>query len=426
MAKVKGEVMSGGIFNMALKQLDDVAEKINLDPNLHAVLRQPERELTVAVPVEMDDGHIEVFTGHRVQYSSVRGPCKGGVRYHQDVTLDEVKALAAWMTWKCAVVNIPYGGAKGGVRCDPLKMSKEEVRRLTRRYTVMIMPIIGGRRDIPAPDVNTSAETMGWMMDTVSMFEGRAVLEIVTGKPIELGGSLGRREATGRGVMITTLELLKKMGCNLPETTVAVQGYGNVGSVATTLLYEKGCKIVGVSDVTGGFYNPKGLNIPKINEYVKTSKNNLLEGYKEDGAESVSNEELLLLDVDVLIPAALENQINDKNASRIKAKFIAEGANGPTTPEADRILESNGVIVIPDVLANAGGVVCSYFEWVQDIQAFFWDVDQINESLDKIMVKSFDEVWAVSKERKVDMRIAAYMNAITRVANALKQRGIFP
>lgn len=418
--------MSGGIFDMALKQLDDVAEKINLDPNLHAVLRQPERELTVAVPVEMDDGHMEVFTGHRVQHSSVRGPCKGGVRYHQDVTLDEVKALAAWMTWKCAVVNIPYGGAKGGVRCDPLKMSKGEVRRLTRRYTVMIMPIIGGRRDIPAPDVNTGAETMGWMMDTVSMFEGRAVLEIVTGKPIELGGSLGRREATGRGVMITTLELLKKIGCDLSKTTVAVQGYGNVGSVAATLLYEKGCKIVAASDVTGGFYNPKGLNIPKINEYVKTSKHNLLEGYKEDGAESVSNEELLLLDVDVLIPAALENQINDKNASKIKAKFIAEGANGPTTPEADRILESKGVVVIPDVLANAGGVVCSYFEWVQDIQAYFWDVDQINQSLDKIMVKSFDEVWAVSKERKVDMRIAAYMNAVTRVANALKQRGIFP
>ena len=418
--------MSGGIFDMALKQLDDVAKKINLDPNLHAVLRQPERELTVAVPVEMDDGHIEVFTGHRVQHSSVRGPCKGGVRYHQDVTLDEVKALAAWMTWKCAVVNIPYGGAKGGVRCDPLKMSKEEVRRLTRRYTVMIMPIIGGRRDIPAPDVNTGAETMGWMMDTVSMFEGRTVLEIVTGKPIELGGSLGRREATGRGVMITTLELLKKMGYDLSETTVAVQGYGNVGSVAATLLYEKGCKIVAASDVTGGFYNPKGLNIPKINEYVKTSKHNLLEGYKEDGAESISNEELLLLDVDVLIPAALENQITDKNASKIKAKFIAEGANGPTTPEADRILESKGVMVIPDVLANAGGVVCSYFEWVQDIQAYFWDVDQINESLDKIMVKSFGEVWAVSKERKVDMRIAAYMNAVTRVAKALKQRGIFP
>jgi glutamate dehydrogenase (NAD(P)+) len=418
--------MSGGIFDMALKQLDDVAEKINLDPNLHAVLRQPERELTVSVPVQMDDGHIEVFTGHRVQYSSVRGPCKGGIRYHQDVTLDEVKALAAWMTWKCAVVNIPYGGAKGGVRCDPLKMSKDEVRRLTRRFTVMIMPILGGRRDIPAPDVNTGAETMGWMMDTVSMFEGRTVLEIVTGKPIELGGSLGRREATGRGVMITSLELLQKKGCNLPETKVAIQGYGNVGSVAATLLYEKGCKIVGVSDVTGGFYNPKGLNIRKINEYVETSKNHLLEGYKEDGAESISNEDLLLLDVHLLVPAALENQINEKNASQIKAKFIAEGANGPTTPEADRILENKGVTVIPDVLANAGGVVCSYFEWVQGLQSYFWDVDQINQSLDKIMVRSFDEVWSVAQDKKVDMRTAAYMKAITRVANALKQRGIFP
>jgi glutamate dehydrogenase (NAD(P)+) len=426
LAKVKGEVMSGGIFDMALKQLDDVAEKLNLDPSLHAVLRQPERELTVAVPVQMDDGHIEVFTGHRVQYSSVRGPCKGGIRYHQDVTLDEVKALAAWMTWKCAVVNIPYGGAKGGVRCDPLEMSKEEVRRLTRRFTVMIMPILGGRRDIPAPDVNTGAETMGWMMDTVSMFEGRTVLEIVTGKPIELGGSLGRREATGRGVMVTALELLHKKGCNLPETKVAVQGYGNVGSVAATLLYEKGCKIVGVSDVTGGFYNPKGVNIRKINEYVKTSKNNLLEGYKEDGAESISNEDLLLLDVHLLVPAALENQINEKNAEQIKAKFIAEGANGPTTPEADRILESKGAMVIPDVLANAGGVVCSYFEWVQGLQSYFWDVDQINQSLDKIMVRSFDEVWSVAQDKKVDMRTAAYMNAVTRVANALKQRGIFP
>jgi glutamate dehydrogenase (NAD(P)+) len=361
-----------------------------------------------------------------VQYSSVRGPCKGGIRYHQDVTLDEVKALAAWMTWKCAVVNIPYGGAKGGVRCDPLKMSKEEVRRLTRRFTVMIMPILGGRRDIPAPDVNTGAETMGWMMDTVSMFEGRTVLEIVTGKPIELGGSLGRREATGRGVMVTALELLQKKGCSLPETKVAVQGYGNVGSVAATLLYEKGCKIVGVSDVTGGFYNPKGLNIRKINEYVETSKNHLLEGYKEDGAESISNEDLLLLDVHLLIPAALENQINEKNAAQIKAKFIAEGANGPTTPEADRILESQGVIVIPDVLANAGGVVCSYFEWVQGLQSYFWDIDQINQNLDKIMVRSFDEVWSVAQDKKVDMRSAAYMNAVTRVANALKQRGIFP
>ncbi|KPL02607.1 MAG: glutamate dehydrogenase [candidate division Zixibacteria bacterium SM23_73_2] len=418
--------MADSVFQMALKQLDEVAKKINLDPNIHNVLRQPERELTVSVPVEMDDGRIEVFTGHRVQYSSVRGPCKGGIRYHQDVTLDEVKALAAWMTWKCAVVNIPYGGAKGGVKCDPFKMSTQEVRRLTRRYTVMIMPIIGGRRDIPAPDVNTGADTMGWIMDTVSMFEGRTVMDIVTGKPIELGGSLGRREATGRGVMISTIQLLNKLGKNPKDTTVIVQGFGNVGSVAAELLSQNGCKIVAVSDVTGGFYNSNGLDIPDMLKYVETSENHLLEGYKKGGTEKISNEELLFSDADVLIPAALENQITEKNADKIKAKYIIEGANGPTTPEADKILGHKGSIVVPDVLANSGGVVVSYFEWVQDIQAFFWDVDQVNESLEKIIVKSFDEVWSISQDKKVDMRMAAYMIAVRRVASALKQRGIFP
>jgi glutamate dehydrogenase (NAD(P)+) len=413
-------------FEVAMKQLDAVARKINLDPNIHAVLRKPERELTVAVPVEMDDGHMEVFTGHRVQYSSVRGPCKGGVRYHQDVTLDEVKALAAWMTWKCAVVNIPYGGAKGGIRCDPLKMSTQEIRRMTRRYTVMIMPIIGPRRDIPAPDVNTGADTMGWMMDTVSMFEGRTVLDIVTGKPIELGGSLGRREATGRGVMISTLQILKKKGKDPRGTTVAVQGFGNVGSVAAELLSQEGCKIIAVSDVSGGYHNPKGLDIPDMLEYVKTSKNHLLEGYKKGGVEQISNEELLQLNADVLIPAALENQITDDNADRIKAKFIIEGANGPTTTEADKILWDKNVMVVPDVLANSGGVVVSYFEWVQDIQAFFWDLDQINASLERILVNSFEEVWSICQNEKVDMRMGAYMIAVNRVANALKQRGIFP
>ncbi len=418
--------MKESLFEMALKQLDTVAQKINLDPNIHTVLKKPERELTVSVPVLMDDGHTEVFTGHRVQYSSVRGPCKGGIRYHPDVTLDEVKALAAWMTWKCAVVNIPYGGAKGGVRCDPFKMSTEEIRRMTRRYTVMIMPIIGGRRDIPAPDVNTGADTMGWIMDTVSMFEGRTVLDIVTGKPIELGGSLGRREATGRGVMISSLQLLKKLGKDPKDTTIAVQGFGNVGSVGADLLSKEGCKIIAVSDVSGAFYNPKGLDILDMLKYVKTSKNHLLEGYKKDGTEQISNEELLFSDVDVLIPAALENQITDKNADKIKAKFIVEGANGPTTPEAEKILEDKGTIVIPDVLANSGGVIVSYFEWVQDIQAFFWDLDQINASLEKIMINSFDGVWSLSQKEKVDMRMAAYMIAVTKVANALRQRGIFP
>lgn len=418
--------MSNDVFEMALKQLNEVAKKIDLDPNIHAMLRKPERELTVAVPVQMDDGHIEVFTGYRVQYSSVRGPCKGGIRYHPDVTLSEVKALAAWMTWKCAVVNIPYGGAKGGVQCDPLKMSGAEVERLTRRYTVMIMPIIGSRRDIPAPDVNTSSQTMGWIMDTVSMFEGRTVLDIVTGKPVDMGGSLGRVEATGRGVMISVVNLLKKLGRNPSDITVAVQGYGNVGSIAATLLAQEGCKIVAVSDVTGGFHNPKGLNIASINEYVATSENHFLKGYKNEGVESISNEELLLLPVDVLVPAALENQITEKNAPTVKAKYVAEGANGPTTPEADRILADKGTIVIPDVLANSGGVVVSYFEWVQDIQAFFWDLEEINKNLGKILTKSFDEVWTLSKERNVDMRMAAYMIAVKRVTNALKVRGVFP
>jgi glutamate dehydrogenase (NAD(P)+) len=413
-------------FGVAMKQLDAVVKKLKLDPNVHAVLRTPERELTVAVPVEMDDGHTEVFTGHRVQYSSVRGPCKGGIRYHQDVTLDEVKALAAWMTWKCAVVNIPYGGAKGGIRCDPFKMSTNEIRRMTRRYTVMIMPIIGPRRDIPAPDVNTGADTMGWIMDTVSMFEGRTVLDIVTGKPIELGGSLGRREATGRGVMISTLQVLKKKDKDPRGTTVAVQGFGNVGSVAADLLSQHGCKIIGVSDVSGAFHNPNGLDIADMLEYVKTSKNHLLEGYNKGGVEQISNEELLQLDADVLIPAALENQITSSNADKIRARFIIEGANGPTTPDADRILWDKNIIVIPDVLANSGGVVVSYFEWVQDIQAFFWDLNEINASLEKIMTNSFEEVWAISQKEKVDMRMGAYLIAVNRVANALKQRGIFP
>ncbi|MCK4352212.1 Glu/Leu/Phe/Val dehydrogenase [candidate division WOR-3 bacterium] len=417
--------MAGSLFSMVLKQLDIATKNLNLDENIHTILKHPERELTVAIPVKMDDGHVEVFTGHRVQYSSIRGPCKGGIRYHPDVSLDEVKSLAAWMTWKCAVMNIPYGGAKGGIKCDPFKMSKDEIQRMTRRYTVMIMPILGPKRDIPAPDVNTGAETMGWIMDTISMFEGRTVLDIVTGKPIGLGGSLGRREATGRGVMLVTLETMKKLGYDISNTTVVVQGFGNVGSVAANLLHEAGCKIIGVSDVSGGFYNPKGLDLASINKHVSVSKNHLLEGYKGD-AETVSNEELLLLDADVLIPAALENQITKENASKLKAKIIAEGANGPTTPEADKILRDKGVTLVPDILANAGGVVVSYFEWVQDIQAFFWDVDEVNKNLKRIMGKGFDEVWSFSKDKKVDMRTGAYMLAIDRVAKALKQRGIFP
>ncbi|UCE18751.1 MAG: Glu/Leu/Phe/Val dehydrogenase [Gemmatimonadota bacterium] len=418
--------MENGVFGMVLKQLDTTAEIIGLDENMHRMLRQPERELTVSVPIQMDDGRIEVFTGHRVQYNSARGPCKGGIRYHPDVSLDEVKALAAWMTWKCAVVNIPYGGAKGGVQCDPLTMSKSEIMRMTRRYTFGILPIIGPRHDIPAPDVNTSSETMGWIMDTVSMLEAATTLDIVTGKSIELGGSLGRREATGRGVMITTMELLRRLGKNPEDVTVAVQGFGNVGSVAADLIRKEGCRIVAASDASGGYFKGDGLDIDGMIQYTETSKNHLLAGYEGDGVEVISNEELLTLDVDLLVPAALENQINEKNGDNIRAKMIVEGANGPTTPEADNILHDKGVIVAPDILANSGGVVVSYFEWVQGIQSFFWDLDEINQNLKNIMVSAFDTVWELSTKEKVDMRTAAMMIAIKKVAVAMEQRGIFP
>ncbi|MBA7531159.1 Glutamate dehydrogenase [subsurface metagenome] len=418
--------MAKSLFATAIETLDRVAKMMNLDPNILAVLKEPERELKVAIPVMMDDGHIEVFTGYRVQHSSVRGPCKGGIRYHPDVTLDEVKGLATLMTLKCAVVNLPYGGAKGGIKCDPFKMSKRELENMTRRYTVMIMPIIGGRRDIPAPDVNTNPETMGWIMDTVSMFEGRTVLEIVTGKPPDLGGSCGRFEATGRGVMLSTIQTLKKKRCDPEKTTVAIQGFGNVGSIAAKLLVEKGCKIVAVSDVTGGFYNPKGLDLNSILKHVESSKNHLLKGYQKKGTETISNEELLLLDVDVLIPAALENQITGKNASKVKAKFIVEGANGPTTTEADSILEEKGAIIVPDILANSGGVVVSYFEWVQGLQCFFWDVNQVNSNLEKIMTNAFDSIWALSEKEKTNLRNAAFMIALKKIGNALRERGIFP
>ena len=418
--------MENSVFGMVLKQLDTTAKIIGLDENMHRVLRQPERELTVSVPIQMDDGRIEVFTGHRVQYNSARGPCKGGIRFHPDVNLDEVKALAAWMTWKCAVVNIPYGGAKGGVQCDPLTMSKSEIMRMTRRYTFGILPIIGPRHDIPAPDVNTSAETMGWIMDTVSMLESATTLDIVTGKSIDLGGSLGRREATGRGVMISTMELLKRLDKNPEEVTASVQGFGNVGSVAADLLRKEGCQIVSVSDVSGGYYKKDGLDVDSMIQYTETSTNHLLTGYRGDGVETISNEELLTLDVDLLVPAALENQINELNADKIRAHMIVEGANGPTTPEADKILLDKGIVVIPDILANSGGVVVSYFEWVQGIQSFFWGLDEINQNLKNIMVNAFDAVWELSKKKKVDLRTAAMMIAIKKVADAMVQRGIFP
>ncbi len=414
------------VFAMALEQLNSAAKLLKLDPNTLRVLSHPERELTVAVPVVMDDGRIEVFEGHRVQHSSARGPCKGGIRFHQDVTLDEVKALAMWMTWKCAVVNIPYGGAKGGVRVDPTKLSKREVRHLTRRYTVAIMPIIGPHSDIPAPDVNTSSETMGYIMDTVSMIKGRTVLDIVTGKAVDLGGSLGRREATGRGVMFNTLELLKRLNKSPEKCTVAVQGFGNVGSVSADLLQKEGCKVVAVSDVSGAYYKPDGLPIADMIEYCNTSKNHLLEGFSAPGVSKINKDELFELDVDVLVPAALEKQIHEKNADKIKAFAIVEGANGPTTPEAEKILTDKGKYVVPDILANSGGVVVSYFEWVQSIQSFFWSEDEVNANLKRVIVSSFANVWDLAQKGKYTLREAATMLAVQRVAKAIEARGIWP
>ncbi len=416
----------GGVFAMALEQLTSTASLLKMNPSTLRVLGCTERELTVHLPVVMDDGRIEVFEGHRVQHSSARGPCKGGIRYHQDVSLDEVKALSMWMTWKCATVNIPYGGAKGGIRVDPTKLSFEEVRRLTRRYTVAIMPIIGPHRDIPAPDVNTSAETMGWIMDTVSMYQGSTVLDIVTGKSIDLGGSLGRREATGRGVMFTTLELLKRMGLKPEKTTVAVQGFGNVGSVSADLLLKEGCKILAVSDVSGAYYCESGLPIPEMIAYCASGRGKTLDGFIAPGVSKIDPKEIFELDVDVIVPAALEKQITIANAEKIKAKAIIEGANGPTTPEAERVLVKKGKYVVPDILANAGGVVVSYFEWVQSIQSFFWDEDGVNTNLRKVMVNSFDAVWDLAQKEKQDLRHAAMMIAVSRVAKALEARGIFP
>ena len=417
---------SHDLWDTVLAQLDEVAKRIHLDPGLHAILRQPERELTVSVPVVMDDGTIEVFTGHRIQHSSVRGPCKGGIRYHPGVTRSEVRALAALMTLKCAVVNIPYGGAKGGVACNPKELSRAELCRLTRRYTVMILPILGPKRDIPAPDVNTDPQVMAWMADTVSMVEHRSANDIVTGKPVALGGSLGRKEATGRGVAIVTRELLKRLDRDPEHTTVAVQGYGNVGSFAATILSQMGCKITAVSDISGGLYNPRGLDISAINSHVETHPSKLLEGYAAAGVERITNDELLTCNVDVLIPAALEHQIREDNAPHVRAHMIVEGANGPTTREADEILADKGVIVVPDILANAGGVVVSYFEWVQALQSFFWDESEVNCHLERIMKRSFDEVWEFSHANDMSLRLGACALAVDRVASAVQVRGVFP
>lgn len=408
-----------------LQVLDEAAKNLGLTYNDYIGLRYPERELKVSVPVEMDDGHKVVFEGYRVQHSSTRGPCKGGIRYHPDSDIDEVKALAAWMTWKCAVVNIPYGGAKGAVNCDPAKLSENELKRLTRRYTAMILPIIGPEKDIPAPDVNTNEQVMAWIMDTYSMMKGYAVPAIVTGKPLDIGGSLGRKEATGRGVMFTVLNLIEKMGLDKSQMDIAIQGFGNVGGIAAKLLQAEGFKVVAIGDATGGYYNKNGINVEAALEYAQNNKR-LLEGYTEEGMTKITNEQLLTLDVDILIPAALENQINEDIARKMEAKIIVEAANGPTTKDADRILEERGIPLVPDILANAGGVVVSYFEWVQNEQSFMWDEDYINANLEKVMRKAFEDVWKVHKQKEVSLRMAAYMVSLERVARAKNIRGMFP
>ncbi len=408
-------------FTNAQTQFDIAAEVLGLDPNMRRVLRECKRELIVTFPVLMDDHTIQMFTGFRVHHNIDRGPAKGGIRYHQDVTLDEVKALAMWMTWKCAVVGIPYGGAKGGVIVDPKKLSRNELENLTRRYTSEISILIGPDRDIPAPDVNTNAQIMAWMMDTISMHAGHSVPAVVTGKPLGIGGSEGRAEATGRGCMLTTLAALKHLGIHPEDATVAVQGVGNVGYTTAKLLQQAGAKVVAVSDSNGACYNEDGI---QLDEVVREKE--LTGRLRQKVCTMLTNAELLELPVTVLVPAALENQIHRGNAHRVRAKIVCEGANGPTTPDADKILEEKGVFLIPDILANAGGVTVSYFEWVQDLQEFFWDEQDINQRLERIMMRAFDNTLRISQEKKVNMRIAAYVVAVDRVAQATTLRGIYP
>ena len=410
------------IWAVAQAQFDGAAEQLALDPGLRRVLRVPKRELTVNFPVTMDDGHVEVFTGYRVQHNLSRGPAKGGIRYHQDVTLDEVRALAMWMTWKCSVVNIPYGGGKGGVIVDPKKLSQRELEGLTRRYATEISPLIGPDRDIPAPDVNTNAQTMAWIMDTFSMHHGYTIHGVVTGKPIAVGGSLGRNEATARGAVFTLRQAATALNLPLGGARVAIQGYGNAGSIAADLLAAEGSLIIAVSDSSGGIFNVKGLSPARVSAWKR--EHGTVVGFPT--ADEVSNQELLELDCEILVPAALENQITDRNAPRIKARIVAEAANGPTTPEADQILYDRGIFVIPDILCNAGGVTVSYFEWVQDMQSFFWTEARINESLREIMDRAFESVYAMSKRHGVHMRTAAYMVAVARVAEATTLRGLYP
>ncbi len=408
-------------FEDMMSRFDRAAELLDLEPGLYKILRHPEKQIIVSIPVLLDNGEIEVFTGYRVLHNTSRGPAKGGIRFDLNVTIDEVKALAAWMTWKCAVVDIPFGGSKGGVICDPLKLSVGELERLTRRYTAGIINTLGPDSDVPAPDVNTNERVMAWVMDTYSMHAGHTVTAVVTGKPVEMGGSLGRREATGRGCMMVTRAALAHLGMPIAGATVAVQGFGNVGSVTAQLLRREGCRIVGIGDRAGALYDAHGIDVDDAIEHVRKHKS--LEGYEK--GERISNEDLLALDVDVLVPAALENVITRKNAAKIRARIICEGANGPTTAPADAILDENGIFVIPDILANAGGVTVSYFEWVQDRGGYFWTEEVVNQRLGQIMEKSFQDVLELSKRHKVNMRTAAYMLSISRVATVHRLRGVY-
>jgi len=404
-----------------MQRFDKAAQLLNLDEGIYRILRHPEKQIITHIPVAMDNGEVEVFTGYRVLYNTSRGPAKGGIRFDLGVTLDEVTALAAWMTWKCAVVDIPFGGAKGGVICDPFRMSQGELERMTRRYTASIIDILGPESDVPAPDVNTNEQVMAWIMDTYSMHKRHTVTAVVTGKPISMGGSLGRREATGRGVTIVVKEALRELGLPLNGTKLAVQGFGNVGSIAAKLLEDEGLTVVAISDKSGGVYNPNGIYVSEALEWIK--KNRFLEGFPN--GDRITNEELLEIECDVLAPCALENVITRKNAGNIKARIIAEGANGPTTAYADAILDDKGVFVIPDILANAGGVTVSYFEWVQNREGYYWREDVVIERLREVMIRAFDMVLAYSKEHGVNMRTAAYMVSIDRVAAVHRLRGIY-
>jgi len=408
-------------FEAMMERFDEAARLLDLDRGLYKVLRNPEKQIIVSIPITRDSGEIEVYTGYRVLYNTSRGPAKGGIRFDLSVTLEEVKALAAWMTWKCAVVNIPFGGAKGGVVCDPANMSMVELERLTRRYTSGIIETLGPDSDVPAPDVNTNERVMAWIMDTYSMHKRHTVTAVVTGKPVAMGGSLGRREATGRGCLIVTRQALARLGRSVSGARVAVQGFGNVGSIAAELMTQEGAKVIAVSDKTGGLHDTRGLDIPDVIAYAQEHRQ--LAGYPK--AEAIGNDELLTIDCDVLVPAALENVITSRNAPGIRAKIICEGANGPTTAAADEILEQKGIFVIPDILANAGGVTVSYFEWVQDRGGYFWDEETVNRRLESIITRAFNDVTTLADRHKVNARIAAYMVGIDRVATMHKLRGLY-